>query len=381
VAEVKAFAVKPPTADRGGREWLFIRATTEDGLVGWGECFSLPIPGTGVRLAEAIGKMALVGRSPFETEILYQTVFKYGYDEHPDLVKMGILSGLDMACWDLIGKATGRPVFELLGGLCNPKIRTYTYLYADGVDNHVVRSDPKLAAERARYYVEQGFAGVKLDPISIDVRLTDIRKPLQPTVQQLGAAERVVGAVREAIGERADICIGTHGQFTAAGAIRFAKVLEPFRPLWFEEPVPPANIDEMAEVARGTSIPICTGERLSTKYEFSQLLSRHAASILNLDMGRVGGFLEAKKVAGIAEAHFAQITPHVYGGPLIAAASIQLAACSPNLLIMESIEQFGGFHKELLKEPLPWHDGYLIPSLRPGLGVEINEDVVLRHSS
>ena len=170
VAEVKAFAVKPPTADRGGREWLFIRATTEDGLVGWGECFSLPIPGTGVRLAEAIGKMALVGRSPFETEILYQTVFKYGYDEHPDLVKMGVLSGLDMACWDLIGKATGRPVYELLGGLCNQKIRTYTYLYADGVDNHVVRSDPKLAAERARDYVEQGFAAVKLDPISIDVR-------------------------------------------------------------------------------------------------------------------------------------------------------------------------------------------------------------------
>ena len=381
VAEVKAYAVKPPRDDRGGRQWLLIRATTDDGLVGWGECFGLPIPGTGVPLAEAIGKMALVGQSPFATEMLHQTVFKYGYDEHPDLVKMGVLSGLDMACWDIIGKATGRPVYELLGGLYNPKIRTYTYLYADGIDSHVVRSDPKLAAERARDYVEQGFTAVKLDPISNDVRTTDPRKPLQLTVQQLGAAERVVAAVREAIGERADILIGTHGQFTASGAIRFAKVVERFRPLWFEEPVPPANVDEMAEVARGTSIPICAGERLSTKYDFRQLLNAHAARILNLDMGRIGGFLEAKKVAGLAEAHYAQITPHVYAGPLVAAASMQLAACSPNLLIMECIEQFGGFHKELLSEPLPWRSGYLIPSVRPGLGVEINEEAVRKYSA
>jgi L-alanine-DL-glutamate epimerase-like enolase superfamily enzyme len=152
------------------------------------------------------------------------------------------------------------------------------------------------------------------------------------------------------------------------GAIRFAKVLEPFRPLWFEEPVPPANVDEMAEVARGTSIPICAGERLSTKYDSRQLLNAHAAHILNLDMGRIGGFLETKKVAGLAEVHYAQITPHVYAGPLVAAASMQLAACSPNLLIMECIEQFGGFPKELLSEPLPWRSGYLIPSVRAGFG-------------
>jgi 2-dehydro-3-deoxyphosphogalactonate aldolase len=162
---------------------------------------------------------------------------------------------------------------------------------------------------------------------------------------------------------------------TTSSAIRFAKRLELFDPLWFEEPVPPENVEEMARVARSTSIPVASGERLTTKYEFVRLLEKQAVTILQPALGRVGGILEAKKIAGMAEAHYAQIAPHLYCGPIEAAANIQLDTCSPNFLIQESIETFGGFHAEILKEPIKWEDGYIIPPTKPGLGVELNEEV------
>jgi len=166
---------------------------------------------------------------------------------------------------------------------------------------------------------------------------------------------------------------------TTSGAIRLAKRLEKYDPLWLEEPVPPENVDEMAVVARSTSIPIATGERLATKYEFARLLSRQAASILQMALGRVGGILEAKKIAGMAEAHYAQIAPHLYCGPIEGAANIQISACSPNFLIQESIQTWGGFHAEILDVPIRWEDGYIIPPARPGLGVELNEAVAEQH--
>ena len=181
------------------------------------------------------------------------------------------------------------------------------------------------------------------------------------------------------MGSRCDLLFGTHGQFTVSGAIRLARRLERFDPLWFEEPTPPEAPEEMARVARATSIPIATGERLTTKHEFARVLETGAASILQMNTGRVGGLLEAKKIAGMAECHYAQIAPHLYCGPIEAAANIQLAACTPNFLILESIQQMGGFHEKLLKTKIQWEDGYVIPSKARGLGVELNEEVALAH--
>ncbi len=166
---------------------------------------------------------------------------------------------------------------------------------------------------------------------------------------------------------------------TAAGAIRLARRLEKYDPLWLEEPVPPENAREMARVARATTIPIATGERLATKYEFARLLTHGAAAIFQMALGRVGGILEAKKIAGMAEAHYVQIAPHLYCGPIEGAANIQLAACSPNFLIQESILTWGGFHAEILKTPITWQDGFIIPPTAPGLGVELDEAVAERH--
>ena len=166
---------------------------------------------------------------------------------------------------------------------------------------------------------------------------------------------------------------------TAASAIRLAKRLEPFDPLWFEEPVPPDAPEEMAKVARATSIPIAAGERLTTKYDFARLLNAGAAAILQMNLGRVGGILEAKKIAGMAEVHHVQIAPHLYCGPVVGAANIQIATCSPNFLILESIENWGGFHSDILQVPIQFENGYVIPPTTPGLGIELNEAVALAH--
>jgi L-alanine-DL-glutamate epimerase-like enolase superfamily enzyme len=172
---------------------------------------------------------------------------------------------------------------------------------------------------------------------------------------------------------------GTHGQFTASGARRMARAIEPYDPLWFEEPVPPDMPEVMAEVARWTSIPIATGERLTTKWEFARVIEHKAASILQPDLGRSGGILETKKIAAMAEAHHIQIAPHCYCGPIVGAANIQLATTLPNFLILESIKTWDGFHAKLLKKKIGWQDGWVIPPKEPGLGVELDEAVCEAH--
>ena len=229
----------------------------------------------------------------------------------------------------------------------------------------------RKTAELALAYVEKGFTAVKFDPV--DARAVD-------RLETLNYAESVIRAIRDAVGDRCDILIGTHGQFNTNSAIRFAKRVEPYEPLWFEEPVPPENVKEMARVAQSTSIPIATGERLLTKYEFVDLLEQQAASILQMDLTITGGILEAKKIAAMGEAHYAQIAPHLYGGPIGGAANIQLDVCSPNFLIQEGIHKWDGFHADILKEPLQWEDGYIIPSTKPGLGVELNDEVLRKHA-
>ena len=203
--------------------------------------------------------------------------------------------------------------------------------------------------------------------------------PHQPDLESIKRSERFVKTLREAVGTDADLLFGTHGQFTTAGAIRMAAVLESSDPLWFEEPVPPERPEEMARVARQTTIPIATGERLTTKYEFARLLELQAASILQPALGRVGGILEAKKIAALAEANYAQIAPHLYCGPVEGVANIHLAACCANFLILESIEDWTGFHNDLLTSPINWQDGYIAPSTEPGLGIELNEEVALNN--
>ena len=299
-----------------------------------------------------------------------------------------------MACWDLIGKDCGQPVHKLLGGQMRDRVRTYTYIYDDpaagaaggGGGSPLSRDvwlNPAYAAARARHYVDLGFTAVKVDPFSLTLapdQSLGQNVPLQFSLSAADTAERVIGAIRDEVGTDGDIIIGTHGQMTAAGALRIARRLERFDPLWYEEPCPPENMAALAEVARRTTIPIATGERLTTKFDFARLIEHRAAAIFNFDVGQVGGILEAKKIASMAEAHYLQVAPHVYGGPLIAAAALQLSLCSPNLLIMEAIERFDGVHAQFVESPFEWRDGYLLPPPGPGLGFNLREEVARRHA-
>jgi len=375
IAKLKTFVVGNPPPHRGGRNWVFVKLYTDDGIEGVGEAYAVPFdPRTVVHLIEDVGTRLVVGADPFRIEQLWRTIYTSSYSEHPDLTMLGVLSAVEMACWDIVGKTLNQPVYNLLGGRVHDRLRTYTYLYEGAPGEPSPHTNPRAAAERAMYYVEQGFTAIKIDPVG-----PIVSAPVQLSLAVLRNAESVVQAVRAAVGDRCDILVGTHGQMVTSSAIRLAKRLEPYDPLWFEEPVPPENRREMARVARSTSIPIATGERLSTKYEFAELLDRQAASILQMALGRVGGILEAKKIAGMAEAHYAQIAPHLYTGPIEGAANIQIDTCSPNFLIQESIEMWGGFHAEILKEPIRWEKGYIIPPTGPGLGVELNEAVAARH--
>jgi 2-dehydro-3-deoxyphosphogalactonate aldolase len=317
----------------------------------------------------------VIGFDPFRIETLWRILYSSGFTQRPDVSMMGILSGLEIACWDIVGKELGRPVYDLLGGRVHEKLRSYTYLYPHPGDSRDVYADPDLAAQRAVEYADMGFTAIKFDPAGPYTAFD----PRQLSLEDLERSETFAKRIREAVGSRCDLLFGTHGQMTAAGAIRLARRLEAADPLWFEEPTPPANVDEMAKVAAGTRIPIATGERLTTKYEFAQVLDKGAAAILQPALGRVGGILEAKKIAGMAEAWYAQIAPHLYCGPIEGAANVQLDTCSPNFLIQESIQTWGGFHSEILKKPMQWQDGYIIPPTAPGLGVELNEEVAARH--
>jgi 2-dehydro-3-deoxyphosphogalactonate aldolase len=388
ITDLKTYVVANPPPYHGGPYFVFLKLTTNDQIEGFGEVYGVPFrPDKVTQLIEDVVERYVIGWNPFNIERLWRIIYSSGYTQHPDLTLVGVLSGIEIACWDIIGKALDQPIYNLLGGRVHEKLRSYTYLYpapddlasksenSDALAIADIFGDPELAPKRAAQYVKQGFTALKFDPV-MPMSAFD---PRQLSLEALDNAELVTKNIREAVGSRCDLLIGTHGQMTTSSAIRLARRLEPYDPLWFEEPVPPENKKEMGRVAQFTRIPVACGERLVTKYEFAELLEKQAAAILQPALARVGGILEAKKIAGMAEAHYAQIAPHLYCGPIEAAANIQLATCSPNFLIQESIETFGGFYAELLKEPIKWEDGYIIPPDKPGLGVELNETVAASH--
>ena len=373
--EFHVVAVPPPYI--GGMYWMFIRLRTECGIEGIGELYASTFHPTVMgKAVEDVFDRYLKGHDPHHIERFYRETYSSGFTQRPDLSMMGVVSALEMACWDIVGKAANKPVYELIGGKVHEKLRTYTYLYPKDAKGDYDYDNLPLAIECAIENMEQGFTALKFDPAGPYSAYSG----QQISLEALEKSETFCKQIRNAVGSNCDLLFGTHGQMTPASAIRLAKRLEPYDPLWFEEPVPPGQSEAMARVADHTSIPVATGERLTTKYEFHDVLKNNAASILQMNLGRVGGILEAKKIASIAEVYYAQIAPHLYNGPVGAAASIQLATATPNFLIQESIMTWDGFHAEVLQEKINWKDGYIIPSDKPGLGVELNMEVVKAHS-
>ncbi|WP_158059588.1 mandelate racemase/muconate lactonizing enzyme family protein [Halorussus halophilus] len=371
IAEVDTYVVGTPPPHKGGQNWVFVKLTADDGTVGFGECnWTEYRAHTLVQLIEDLEEEFIIGTDPFEIEDLRARLYRGSHFLHvPGPLHAQVVGAIEMACWDIAGKQVGKPVYKLLGGKLNDELRSYTYLHWGWNPPE----SPEKAAEVAAEYVEKGFTALKFEP------LYPQDGPRDYSLEDLEYAASVVGAVREAVGDRCDILVGTHGQMYTQTAIRFAERIEKYDPLWFEEPVPPENVNEMAKVADATNIPIATGERLLTKHQVENVLQADAAQIIQPNVG-MNGILESKKIAGMCESQYAQIAPWMYCGPVAGAANLQLGACSPNFLLQEGIEQWGGFQAEILEEPIEWKDGYVRPPTGPGLGIEVDESVLKEHA-
>lgn len=369
--ELDVIITAPPAPGWGGRYWILVKVTTDDGIVGWGECYASSVGPEAMRAVIGdVFERHMAGENPENIELMFRRAYSSGFTQRPDLTVMGAFSGLEIACWDILGKARGRPVHALLGGRMNDRIRAYTYLYPlPHHDMGAFWTSPDMAAEAALACVGRGYTAVKFDPAGPYT----LRGGHMPGMRDIELSAAFCKAIREAVGARADLLFGTHGQFTTAGAIRLGQALEPYSPLWFEEPIPPDAVDEMAKVARAVRIPVATGERLTTKAEFAAVLRSGAAEILQPALGRAGGIWEMKKVAAMAEAFNAQMAPHLYAGPIEWAANVHLAASIPNILMCECIET--PFHDGLIKGAIRVEEGFITPPDTPGLGIEVDEDL------
>lgn len=366
----------PPAPGWGGRYWILVKLTTDTGVTGWGECYASSVGPEAMRhVIEDVFARHMQGENPENIELMFRRAYSSGFTQRPDLTVMGAFSGLEIACWDILGKDRDRPVHALIGGRMNERVRAYTYLYP--LPHHDITAfwtSPEMAAEAAADCVARGYTAVKFDPAGPYT----LRGGHMPAMADISQSVAFCKAIREAVGDRADLLFGTHGQFTTAGAIRLGQALEPYGPLWFEEPIPPDNVAEMARVAGAVRIPVATGERLTTKAEFAPILRSGAASILQPALGRAGGIWEMKKVAAMAEVYNAQMAPHLYAGPVEWAANIHFAVSIPNLLMAETIET--PFHDQLIRGCIRVEDGFVTAPTAPGLGIDVDEDLARAHA-
>ncbi len=375
LADLDIIITAPPAPGWGGRYFTFVKVTTDTGITGWGECYASSVgPDAMKAVIRDLFERHMAGENPENIELMFRRAYSSGFTQRPDVTVMGAFSGLEIACWDILGKHRDRPVWALLGGRMNDRLRAYTYLYPlphHNMDDFWTSAD--MAGEVAAHLVEQGYTAVKFDPAGPYT----IRGGHMPAMSDISMSVAFCKAIREAVGDKADLLFGTHGQFNTAGAIRLGQALEPYSPLWYEEPLPPDAFEEMAKVARAVRIPVATGERLTTKVEFARVLRTGAAEILQPALGRAGGIWEMKKVAAIAEVYSAQMAPHLYAGPVEWAANIHLGASIPNLLLAETIVT--DFHRDLIHGAITVDNGFITPPETPGLGIELNEALARAH--
>ena len=371
--QVRTYVTVPPTGI-GGSFWVFVEVDTDNGITGVGECYGVPVSGDVVAtMVDDTFERFCRGADPHHLETLFRRVYSAGFTQRPDVSMMGVFSGIEMAVWDILGKAHNVPVCELLGGKFHERLRTYSYLYPpnfDTVDNTDgsgpdVYHDGDAAAESAIRFLEMGFTAIKQDPVGP----YSFQGGRELSLIELARAEDSIGKIREAVGDQADILLGTHGQMTTASAIRLARRVERYDPLWFEEPCPPDQVDALKIVAGATSIPVAAGERVTTRREFYELL-KAGVRIIQPNVGRSGGLWETKKIAAIAELFNAQVAPHIYCGPVAHAAATHLGFTLPNFLILETI--LSDFHDQVAHSSLRWENGWMMPPSQPGLGIELN---------
>ncbi|MEO1550603.1 MAG: mandelate racemase/muconate lactonizing enzyme family protein, partial [Pseudomonadota bacterium] len=295
LASFESFVVGTPPPGHGGRYFIFVKLVTACGIVGYGEVYAGSLaPDVMVAVLGDVFARHMEGYDPHDVEAMFRSAYSAGFSQRPDPTVIGAFSGLEIACWDILGQAHDLPIYKLLGGKITTRIRTYSYLYpGEGQNEAAFYGSPQMSAEQAARMVDEGFTALKFDPAGPYT----IMGGHMPLMEDLSRATAFCAALREAVGDRADLLFGTHGQFTPAGAQRMAHAIAPYQPLWFEEPVPPDAPAAMAQVAASSPVPLAAGERLCTRWEFQPLLSAGAVQIVQPALGRVGGLWEARKLA------------------------------------------------------------------------------------
>lgn len=345
-----------------GRNYLFVKVETNQGIHGIGEAYSCgPDQATVAVIADF--KEWLVGRDPRDIEHLWAMMYNFGRFPGGSVVNAAI-SGIEQALWDISGKAAGLPVFRLLGGKCRDRVRVY-----GGIGG----SDPKQLADSARAAVEgRGYTAVKMSPHPPGMH----GAPYNAVTRAAGERIR---AVREAVGPDVDIAVDIHAQFfEPSRALRVARAIEPYQPFWLEEPIRPENVDAMAKLAAHVSVPLASGECNYTKYEFQPILQAQALDVVQPDVCLCGGVLELKKIAAMAEAHYVVVAPHNPMGPVANVVNTHFAVSTPNFLILEYTPDDTSPRKDLLREAPVARGGYLPVPEKPGWGIELNEEA-FRH--
>lgn len=361
---MKITAVETYIAGNPWKNWLFARVLTDEGLYGTGEGTANFFARTVEAAIQEISPLIL-GMDPFQVEVISQRLIRDVYTDGAQ-IHMCAVSAIEIACWDIIGKACGQPVYNLWGGRCHERLRAYANGWYRGPRT------PEDFAARAVEVARRGYTALKFDPFGDNWRTLPRR--------EFDLSLDIIRAVRDAAGPAVDLLIEGHCRFNSATAIEFAEAMHPLRPAWFEEPVHHSNIAAMVEVARRSPVPIATGESFSTKQQFAELLKHECVTILQPEPLNLGGLFATRKIADMVDAHFGVVAPHSAQGPVCSAACVQLNASLPNFFLHEIFDEFNEpWEKEIVTNPVEVIDGYIPIPETPGLGIDLNLDEIRRH--
>ncbi|MGA3188054.1 MAG: mandelate racemase/muconate lactonizing enzyme family protein [Bryobacteraceae bacterium] len=361
---MKITAIDTFIAGNPWKNWLFTRVSTDEGIHGVGEG-TLNYFGRTVEAAIHELSPLILGMDPFQVEMISQKLIRDVYSEGAQ-IHMCAVSAIEIALWDIIGKATNQPIYNLWGGRCHEKLRAYANGWYRGPRT------PESFAEKAKIVAGRGYTALKFDPFGNNWRMLPR--------QEFDLSLNIITAVREAVGEKVDLLIEGHCRFNVATAVEFSMAMHHLRPAWFEEPVPHTNIMAMVEVARRSPVPIATGESLSSKQQFADLLQHNAVSILQPEPLNLGGLFATRKIADMVDAHYGMIAPHSAQGPICSAACVQLNASLPNFFIHEIFDEFNEpWEKFIVTNPVEVVDGYIDVPTAPGLGTDLNLDEIAKH--
>lgn len=362
---MKITAVEPLVLGASWRNLIFLKVKTDEGLVGIGECTVQNREEGVLGYLPGAVRRHVIGSDPFNVEDLWLRMYRNEF-WRGGVIATTVMSGIEIACWDIIGKAVGQPVWRLLGGRCHEKVKAYANAW------YTVERAPEEFAKRVKVVLDKGYKALKVDPFGPG--------SLELTHEEKVRSVELVAAIRDAVGPDVEIFVEMHGRFSAATAIELARMLEPSRPGWIEEPCPPEDIPSLKKVAEHVNLPVATGERCFTRYGFREVIESGAPDILQADVIHAGGLLEMKKIAAMADVRSILMAPHNSNGPVCTAASVHFGFCTTNLKVQEC---FDDFSETWVVDAVPGtprpRDGNFYPPEKPGLGVSLNEDLIKEH--